>query len=399
MMPNNVHSHKSLTNEYIKDYINLVYSKYIPFQNRLRANLYQLDVENSNYDEDLLSFYKDINNRRHGGKYVLILDFPVYLSTTTNITSQSGEKGVTTSDSTNITAIADPRLNMTVKKGDLLSFQLDGVDGYYGVYRILENDASATIIDSFNRLNLSLLPGVLVKNLDQFVIDVKAFLPEYHKVFKKEDASMIIKLRKLVDEFESYFNGIYNDKLDAHVEPNANRAYIDWEYTFNNLLDQYQQHFNSNTFYRSYLEYKSALKLENGIFYKLSHFDSNNQLALENLTIGYNSCIEGLSKIGIKTLNDRLKLYQIVCTCMITEVNNAIVNLDNLAYDAYQKWDRIINDSNFMNNVKEELVTYLDNIRNNIKNSSMITNLVWFAQTLYIMEHIIEPINHSIREE
>ena len=399
MISNNVHSHKSLTNEYIKDYVNLVYSKYIPFQNRLRANLYQLDIENSNYDEDLLSFYKDINNRRHGGKYVLILDFPIYLSTTTNITSQSGEKGVTTSDSTNITAIADPRLNMTVKKGDLISFQLDGVDGYYGVYRILENDASATIMDSYNRLNLALVPGVLVKNLDQFVIDVKAFLPEYHKVFKKEDASMIIKLRKLVDEFESYFNGIYNDKLDAHIEPNANRAYIDWEYTFNNLLDQYRQHFNSNTFYRSYLEYKSALKLENGIFYKLSHFDSNNQLTIEDLTIGYNNCIEGLSKIGIKTLNDRLKLYQIVCSCMIGENNAASTTLDNLAYDAYQKWDRIINDSNFINNVKEELITYLDSIKDNIKNSSMITNLVWFAQTLYIMEHIIEPINHPIREE
>jgi hypothetical protein len=213
-MNKDVRSHESISEQYVDDYLSLIYNKYAPFQNMLFVDYYQLDVQNSNINDDMSTFYKNVSDVNFGGRFKLIIDVPVMFSTNNVYTDEATEKGMAGTSSTKITAIMDPVINIVPKIGDMLAFQFK--NGYYGVYKIENIDDSATLEKRYSRINISMEPQVDINHMKKFVIDTSIFIQEYHKVVNKERGIMIIKIRDMIPKLINELNSYYHKSLDFH---------------------------------------------------------------------------------------------------------------------------------------------------------------------------------------
>lgn len=386
-----IHAHRSITNDYIKDYINLTHRVYPSFISKLSSTYYSLDVTNSNMNEDLLSIYKDVSDPKHGGKYSVIYNVPLHTSTNSNLENSNTEKGAGIIESSKITVNMDPLINIVPKTGDLLCFNTE-IASYFGVYRVTNIDTSSTIMAPYTRLSIELVPNVTIESLKRFVIEELAFVTNYHHIFRKGDTLLIISLQKKIDEYVNYFNEIYNHKLDAHVDYD-HRVFLEFEKALNDLFSKYMAHTNMLHINRSFL-------CDN----LLNYYDENNiftQMLDPNKTIDTSvipmctTSIRRLDKTRRRTINNKAIIYRLLNSNSAKDkiiMDNPILpkyTIDNInALADYSKWSTITSEK-FLLNVKDQMSSFIENDCV-IDKTNMFGNAIRLSQIFYILDHLVK---------
>ena len=377
-----IHAHNSITEDYLKDYIKLTHEVYPSFLNRINTIYYKLEEKLSNYNEDFNGFYRDVDNVDHGGKYSKIYNLPIYMSTNNNLSDETGEKGLTLVDSTEIKVNVDPLVNISMDVGDLLTFQ-NGVN-QYGVYRIVNTESSSTLYKPYYRLTLKIVPELTIDKMNKFVIDEKYFLTNYHYVFERSDTLMIIGIQKALEKYIDYFNGIYDHKLDAHVN-NDKCVYLEFDKAFNEMISLYKGHIFTAKINKSYLcdnllsyysdinPFRVMLGLVGNIDYNTYDFTSH-QCTTKN---------SRLDKARRRMINNRVRIYKLATSTTTGTLHDLTLPIDNI-----KMWDSILNDPDFRNNVKDQMSTFIQSSVPN--NENMFESGVRMSQLFKILDTIIK---------
>lgn len=358
---------------------------YPSFLTRIMTTYYSIDIPNSAINDDLQSIYNDVSSPNHGGKYNAIYNVPVTMATN-NVIAQSGtDKGINTSDSTNITVTIDPMVNIVPKIGDLVAFNM-ALSNYFGVYRVENVETSATLFQPYTRLSLNLVPNVTIESMRQFTISECGFVTNYHHIFTKEDTLMIIELQKKIDMYIKYFNGIYDHTLDAHVDSNRH-VFLDFDKAFNNMINRYSAHTNQLKINKSYLcdnllvyyTYKNQ-------FDKMMDIELYNELDLTQ-SIKYTARIRRLDKTRRRSINNRIGIFRLYTQKELDVLPNTETPKEALLpSEAISVWDQI-KDETLLDNIKDSMSRYLKN--ECIIEQNMFANAVRLSQTFYVLDKIV----------
>ena len=377
-----IHAHNSITEDYLKDYIKLTHEVYPPFLNRLNTVYYKLEERVSNYSEDFNGFYRDVDNPDHGGRYSKIYNLPIYMSTNSNLSDETSEVGLTVDNSTEIKINVDPLVNVAMDIGDILSFQ-NGLN-QYGVYRVINTESSSTLFKPHYRLTIKIVPELTVEKMDKFVIKEKYFLTNYHYVFERGVTLLIISIQKALEQYINYFNEIYNHKLDAHVD-NDKCVYLEFDKAFNEMISLYKGHIFTAKIDKSYLcdnllsyysdvnPFRVMLGLVKDIDYNTYDYTSH-QCTTKN---------GRLDKARRRMINNRVRIYKLA-----TSTTTGTLHDLTLPVDSILKWDTILNDPDFKNDIKDQLTTFIES---SIPDpTDMFGNGVRMSQLFKILDTIIQ---------
>lgn len=376
-----IHAHNSITEDYLKDYIRLTHEVYPPFFNRLNVMYYKLNEHVSNFSEDFNAFYKDVDNADHGGRYTLIYNMPIYMSTNNVIDDDASEKGITVADSTEIKVNIDPLINVGVEEGDLLLFR-NGIR-QYGVYRVIDMEMSSVMFRPHYRLTAKMVPGLTMEKMNRFVVEEKYFLTNYHYIFEKGVTLLIIELQKVLEQYIEYFNGVYSHSLDAHVG-NDKCVYLEFDKAFNEMMDLYKGHVFTAAIHKSYLcdnllsyysdinPFKVMLGLVNDINYETYDFVSNK----------CTTKISRLDKARRRMINNRVKILKLA-----TEKTTGTLYDLVLPVSIIEEWPKILSDEDFIFDVKDQLTKFIKSCVPDP--TDMFTNAVRMAQLFKILDKII----------
>lgn len=374
------HVHQSLTNHYIQDYIQMTHELYPSFITRLDATYFSLNVTASNWDPNFNDFYKTITNDDHGGRYSVIFNVPILLPTNNTIAENATEKGITVSESTSINCLIDPFVNIIPKDGDILLFRM-GLNSDI-LYRIVTLEMSSTLVKPYYRLSLQAIPNLSKERMFKFVIEYNGFIPQYHLIFEKESALNIIKLQNIIKDYIDYFNSIYDSQQDVHVD-NDNNAFLEFEKAFRDLITQNEVHLGMMRVDKSYL-------CDNLLSY---YSDDNPFKRMLTNNIGtfkgyqYTANIKRLEKTRRRSLNNRIKIYRLI-TSDKDKNNDLIVKHDlSLPLEAIQDWDKITNNKDFNNNVKNQLSYFIEN-QCKVNPTNMFINAIRLSQVFSILTNI-----------
>lgn len=381
-----INAHQSLTGQYIKDHIKLTHELYPSFATRINCTYYRLNLQESKFNPDFNDFYANITNENHGGRYDVIYNFPVTLSTNNTISENASEKGITIIESTAINCVIDSFLNIVPKDGDIITFMLGTVNP--ALYSIINIETSSMLAKPYSRLTLQAIPNLSIEKMQSLSVNEFGFVKEYHYIFSKDDVLMIIKLQKLITKYIEYFNEIYNSQLDAHIDKN-NHVFLEFEKAFNELVLKYSQHLNMYNINKSYLH-------ENLLLY----YDQDNpflRMMIYNDELGfdgykYTAKNKRLEKNRRRSLNNRPKIYRLINPedandKLIVNTYPDAVNDLLLPINIIHSWKTVMSED-FKNNVKEQMIHFLDNDCV-INSDSMFINAIHFAQILYILDNIV----------
>ena len=378
-------AHKSLAEQYLQDYIRLTHEIYPSFITKLSTIYYSLNFKASNISDDFQTFYKNISNEEHGGKYDVIYNLPVHMTTNTAISRNASEKGITTIDSANINCNIDAFINLTPKEGDIITFS--NTMNNQSMYQVTNIETSSMLRKPYSKLQLQVVPNLTRDKMQNFIIAEKAFITNYHYIFEKGDALLIIELQKRVDKFIEYFNEIYDHKVDAHVD-NDHRVFLEFERAFNEMLETYKQHTQFLKISRSHL-HENLLQYysDNNPFRRMLDPLANK----DNLNnFNYTASIKRLDKTRRRTINNKIKIYRLlsdsksdqsILTNHASNVHQLTMAIDNSISD----WNYLINDEDFMNDVKDQLSTFIKE-KCDVIPTDMYTNAIRLAQVFYIIE-------------
>ena len=389
--------HKSLTTDYIKDYIHLTHEYYPQFFTRINATYYSLNVEASNFDPEFRDTYKQVDSIEHGGRYDVIYNVPVYIVSNNVLSENASEKGITTVDSTEINCIIDPLINLIPKDRDLISFRL-GIDNDI-VYTITNIELSSTLIRSYNKINIKAVPTLTIEKMKRFIISQNAFINEYHYIFEQREVFTIIKFQNLIKDYITYFNSIYDIKSDAHIT-NDKKIYLEFERAFNNLIEKYSKHLSSLKIDKSYLCDNLDISYDkiNLFDYMLDNKNYINLLdnELNKESIYYiTTIIKRLDKTRRRMINNKVKIYKLldldnkederlfnyykeyISIFPLSLINNSIAD-----------WEEFVK-SSFLENVKDSMDRAL-NAKFTINPNNMFENAIRLAQLLYILDTLID---------
>lgn len=242
-------THISIADQYIKDYKNLIYKIYPSFQNTIYITYYSLSIEESNFDKNMISFYDSVNNKDYGGRFHKIYNFPVMSSTNTTYQMDSNEKGITTTNNSEITCKIDPTINIQPKIGDILQFQID--DEYFGLYKITNIDQSATFKETYKSLTCSLIAGLTESKLGKFIVSEKFFLQETHTIYDKEVAIIVADIQNRFESLINKLNSSYKKDIDFHILKDGISCITSFERSLNKLYKKYSSHILFSTFCNS----------------------------------------------------------------------------------------------------------------------------------------------------
>ena len=367
-------AHNSITEEYIKDYVRLSHEVYVPFITKMSTIYYNLEVSMSNYSEDFNAFYKNVDNVDHGGRYTAIYNFPVYMGTSNVLTDEGTDKGITTMESTNINCNVDSMVNVELNEEDLIAFN-NGLD-HFGVYRIIDLDMSSTLLRPHYKLTLQIVPNLSVEKMRRFLVNEKFFLTNYHYVFGKEESTVIISIQRKLNDMIEYFNGIYDSKLDAHVD-SKKCVYLEFERAFNNMITKYSGHIFTATINRSYLcdnllSYYSdtnPFSVMLGLNGDVSYQDFSAKLTMRN---------PRLDKSRRRMVNNRIKIYRI-------GEDETSVDLE-LPIEKIETWKRVVS-AEFLDNIRDEMTNFISSC--NVNPSDMFGNAIATSQLFFILDSIV----------
>lgn len=356
---------------------------------------YRLNLELSNADENFASFYADVDNEQHGGKYDAIYELPVLMSTNTQLTQESGERGIQFTKSSDIECVIDPFINISPKDGDLLYFNLSLNN--HGIYRVHNIDYSSTLHRPYSKLSLQLVPTLDVDKMESRIVNKLGFIDNYHNIFNRGDALMITELQKSIDKYIQYFNSIYNSTIDAHVD-NEKRVFLDFEKAFNELINRNNAHLMKASINRSYLaDNLLSYYDESNIFTAMLNVmpDKNESIInydYINKTL-FTSRISRLDKTRRRSINNRIAIYRMInpdkeSDAKLVSNNDSSLKDLELPLEAINEWNTILNDPNFLKNVKDQLSTFIEKSLV-VKPSNMLYNATRFAQAFYIIDTIV----------
>ena len=383
-----ISAHKSLADNYIQDYVRLTHEIYPSFITKINTNYYCLNLKASNINDDFQAFYKDITNPEHGGKYDIIYNLPVHLVTNSAIVNTAGEKGITNIESSRITCNIDAFINITPKEGDLIVFN-NNINNSV-IYRVINIETSSMLRKPYSKLNIEFVPNLNVDKMRNFIISERAFLTNYHYILGKGDALLIIDLQSKVDRYIEYFNEIYDHKIDGHVD-NDHRVFLEFERAFNEMLDTYKQHTQLLKIHRSHLHDNLLSYYSDDNPFRRMLDPNSNHNDMENYL--YTASIKRLDKTRRRTINNKIKIYRLISNSisdqnLITRNNGANAHNLTLPTSNLQIWDTIVNNEDFINNVKDQLSAFI-NTECNVISTDMFGNAIRLAQIFYIMERLI----------
>lgn len=378
-----IHAHNTIAEEYIKDYIHLTHEFYPPFLSYLSTIYYKINIAASNFSDDMQSFYKDVENDDHGGRYTAIYNVPIYMSNASTINHEAGEKGFTSKEGTEVDINLDSLVNISPEEGDLVAFNT-GLH-YYGVYRIQDIELSSAIYRPYYKLNCQLVTNQSIEKMKKFVVDEKLFLTNYHYIFAKGDAQMIIKIQLALDQYIDYFNNIYDKAVDCHVD-NNHCAYLEFDHAFNLLMRKYQGHTFTANIYKGFLcdnlknyysdvnPYKVMMNLCDNV--DISSYDFT---GFENTQKN-----NRLDKYRRRRVNNKIKIFKLA-----DENNTGTTYPLELPIDAINNWNTILNDKNFIKDKKNVLSRFIDNDCK-VDPDNMFLNGIRTAQLFYILDFIVQ---------
>ena len=385
-MSNNL-IHKSITDEYIKEYVNLINNLYPTFFTRINATYYSLNVEQTNFDTEFKDMYKQANSIEHGGRYDCIYNLPIYLISNNAISETANEKGISTVESTDINCIIDPLINLIPKDRDMISFRL-GIENDV-LYTITNLELSSTLSKPYTKLSLRAFPNLNTEKMKTFVCSQNGFIPEYHYIFNQKEVFTILKLQNIIKDYITYFNKIYDSKLDAHINQDS-KVFLEFEKAFNNMIDKYTIHLSTLTINKSYL-YENLLSYYNEDNpYNRMLYSNNGNFNNYNIT----TIIKRLDKIRRRTINNKYKIYRLINTDLNKEDNiilnnyNNYINILTLPSNSILEWDLIVK-PNFLNNVKEVMTRFLDK-KCIINPDDMFENAIRLAQCLFLLDSLVK---------
>ena len=355
----------------------MTHELYPSFLTRLDTTYFSLNLNASNWDTTFKDFYKTITNSEHGGRYDVIYNLPVMLPTNSTIAENASEKGITVSESTSISCLIDPYIDIIPKDGDVLMFRM-GLNNDV-LYRVLTLEMSSTLVKPFYKLTLQAVPNLSKERMFNFVVNYSGFVPEYHMIFEKESALVIIKLQNLIKSYIDYFNEIYNSRIDAHVDNDSN-VFLEFERAFNELISNYQTHIGTMRVNKSYLH-------DNLLTYYSDDNPFKRMLSDNTGTFNgykYTANIRRLEKTRKRSLNNRIKIYRLITD---SEDSSTIATHDlTLPINAISEWTKITSNEDFKNDVKDQLSSFLEN-ECQIIPTDMFTNAVRLAQILYLLDN------------
>lgn len=230
----------SLTDEYIKDYHQLAYKKYPSFQNMIYVDYYSMDLSYSHYDKNMNTFYNDIGNESFGGRFNRIHNFPIISSTNTVYDNEAGEKGITTQSSSELNFVVEPTLDFMVKPNDIIRFHI--VDDYYGFYMVTNVDDSATVDKAYRKITAKLIANMSQDKLNNLVVNELVFVQEYHKIFDREVAILVLTIESRLQSYIDKLNSMYRPNLDFHVFEDDETVVTSYERAIMNMYKNYTSH-------------------------------------------------------------------------------------------------------------------------------------------------------------
>lgn len=354
-----------------------------------------MNIELSNADENFASFYADVDNEQHGGKYDAIYELPVLLASNTALSQEAGEKGINFIKSTDITCVIDSFVNINPKDGDLLYFTL-GLN-QHGIYRVVNVEYSSTLHKPYSKLSLQIVPTLDIKKMEPRIVNKYGFVDNYHNIFDRRDTLMITSLQKCIDKYVKYFNEIYNSTIDAHVD-SEKRVFLDFEKAFNTLTNQYKAHLMKANINKSYLadnllNYYDDSNLFTAMLNVMPDKEYNILLYdFLNKTL-YTSRISRLDKTRRRSINNRISIYRMInpnkdSDANLVKSNDSSLNDLELPMNAIEDWNKILKDPSFLKDVKDQLTSFIEKDLI-VKPSDMLYNAVRFAQTFYILDQIV----------
>lgn len=309
------------------------------------------------------------------------------MATSNTISDEATEKGITTIESTDIECIMDPLLNIKPDEQDLIAFNT-GLH-QYGIYRIIDIDTGSTLFRPYYKIKLRMIPNISIDKMKNFVIGEKAFLTNYHYVFEKGDAQLIIKLQMIIEKYIDYFNNIYNHQIDAHVD-NDNRVFLDFDKAFNQLIEKYNGHTFTATIHKSYLCDNLLSKYSDINPFRImmnmipNGNDSIDLKSYDFTNFNYTSKISRLDKSRRRSLNNRIKVYRLA-----TDKTTGTLHPLELPIKEIKFWQVILKDEDFINNVKDSLIRFIDEDCT-LNPTNMFLNSVRLAQLFYILDDFIK---------
>lgn len=235
-----VKTYISLTENYMKDYHNLAYNIYPSFQNIMYVDFYSLSIEQSHYDKNMMTFYKDVNDEKYGGRFTKILNFPILTSTNTPYDNDAAERGIITQPSSELNFIIEPSLSFSVKPDDVIRFKL--LDDQFGFYKVANVDDSATLGKPYGKVTAKLISGITEEKLTKLVTKIKVFIQEYHKIYDRELAILILTFENYLERCIEKINDRYKTNLDFHVFDDNETIVTSYERAMLELCDRYKNH-------------------------------------------------------------------------------------------------------------------------------------------------------------
>lgn len=415
----------SLMENYIKDYHNLVYKEYPSFHNVMYVEYYSLDISNSNYDENLVNFHKDTNDENYGGRFQLILNFPILTSTNAPLSNNSSEKGIEIKSSSELVFVIDPKVDLYVKPEDIIKFHI--TPDYYGFYKVTNVEDSATFGKSYKKLNARLIPGLNQDKMMKFVCHESVFVQEYHRIFDREMAMLILNTLHKSDEYIKYINSRYKSNLDFHVfenditiitsyeralkdlymlRKNIHMEKLNLSYSFNNkfysdepntifdiLINPYM---NKLDFYKRLVEcYEFNSLREKPMLKKHKYLvadSSADELSYHNYT--YNSdYICSANLVSDMEIHDFWRMFEAFINTLkykdtSTFYSDEIFN-DSEIYKIMDGWIKILVTREFLINKKDCTIKYF----NSFEKPSLFISTILLSQMLYINEYIIRFVD------
>ena len=427
MIMKNVKTYISLVENYIKDYHNLVYKEYPSFHNVMYVEYYSLDINNSNYDENLVNFHKDINDENYGGKFEMILNFPILTSTNTSLSNTSSERGIEIKSSSELVFIVDPNINLYVKPEDVIKFNINSE--YYGFYKVTNVEDSATFGKTYKKLNAKLIPGLNQDKMMKFVCHESVFVQEYHRIFSRELAVLVLTTLHKSDEYIKNINSRYKSNLDFHVFEDDTTIITSFERALNDLymarknihmekLDlsySYHNKFYSDepntiydilinpdknklSFYKRLVEcYDFNPLRERPMMLKHRYLiadASADEVSYHNYDYNHDYVCSA-TLVSDMDIHDFWRMFEAFTNALRTKdtmdfYSNEISN-DSEIYKVMDGWIKILVTREFLINKKDCTIKYF----NSFENPSLFISAILLSQLLYINEYLIKFVDKN----
>ena len=222
--------------------------------------------------------------------------------------------------------------------------------------------------------------------MKKFIVEEKLFLTNYHYIFGKGDAQMIIKIQLALDQYVDYFNSIYDRAVDCHVD-NNHCAYLEFDYAFNMLMKKYQGHTFTANIYKGFLceNLKNYYSDVNPYKVMMNLCDGNEEIDISTYDFtNFNNTQKNnhLDKFRRRRINNKIKIFK------LSNDNSGTTYPLELPLDAINTWNTILKDKNFIKDKKNILTRFIDNDCK-VNPNNMFLNAIRMSQLFYILDYII----------